>query len=126
GIESACISWWWTNLPGRLGSLLTASNQKGGGWHLYKWYGDMTGNMVQVTPPNENSDGLDGFGCIDKNAQYASICLGGNLTGNATVNISGFPSWFGSQVKVRLEYVSWSNKDTPVAATSLISETIYT
>ncbi len=126
GIESACISWWWTNLPGRLGSLLTASNQKGGGWHLYKWYGDMTGNMVQVTPPNENSDGLDGFGCIDKNAQYASICLGGNLTGNATVNISGFPSWFGSQVKVRLEYVSWSNKDTPVVGTSLISETIYT
>lgn len=126
GIESACLSWWWTNLPGRLGSLLTANNQKGGGWYLFKWYGDMTGNMVQVTPPNDFSDGLDGFACVDQNAQYASICLGGNFTGNANVNINGIPSWFGSQVNVRLEYVTWSDKDTPVSSTSLISETVYT
>ncbi len=30
GVESACISWWFTGLPGRLGSLLTSSNAKGG------------------------------------------------------------------------------------------------
>ncbi|MBO9703474.1 MAG: carbohydrate-binding protein [Sporocytophaga sp.] len=125
GIESACISWWFTNLPGRLGSLLTSGNQKGGGWHLYKWYGDMTGNMIQVTPPNDMSEGLDGFGCIDDVNKYASICLGGNFTGNATVNISGIPSYFGSSVKVKLEYVTWSNKDTPVTGTTLISNSVY-
>jgi hypothetical protein len=125
GIESACISWWFTSLPGRLGSLLTSGNQKGGGWHLYKWYGDMTGNMVQVTPPNDMSEGLDGFGCIDNVNKYASICLGGNFTGNATVNITGIPSYFGSSVKVRLEYVTWSNKDSPVAGTTLISNSVY-
>ena len=125
GIESACLSWWWTGLPGRLGSLLTASNEKGGGWHLYKWYGDMTGQMVQVTPPNDFSDGLDGFGCIDEDQQYASICLGGDFTGNATVNINNIPAFFGSSVNVRLEYVEWVDKDTPVAGTNLISETVY-
>src|SRR5690606_23128454 len=52
GVESAAISWWFTNPPGRLGSLLTASNQRGGGWWFYKWYGDMTGTMVTVTPPS--------------------------------------------------------------------------
>ena len=29
GVESAMISWWFTNLPGRLGSLLTSQNEKG-------------------------------------------------------------------------------------------------
>lgn len=125
GVESACISWWFTGLPGRLGSLLTSGNQKGGGWHLYKWYGDMTGSMAQVTPPNDNTDGLDGFACIDDTKKYASICLGGNFTGNATVAISGIPSWFGSSVKVKLEYVVWSNKDTPVASTTLVSNSVY-
>lgn len=125
GVESACISWWWTAYPGRLGSLLTPSNQKGGGWYLYKWYGDMSGDMVQVTPPNDNSDGLDGFANIDVNQQSASICLGGNFTGNASVNINGIPAWFGSQVNVKLEYVTWKDKDTPVSGTSLISETTY-
>lgn len=125
GIESACISWWFTNLPGRLGSLLTSGNQKGGGWHLYKWYGDMSGSMVQVTPPNDNSEGLDGFACIDDVNKYASICIGGNFTGNATVAISGIPSYFGSSVKVKLEYVTWSNKDTPVASTTLVSNSVY-
>ncbi|WP_197060000.1 carbohydrate-binding protein [Sporocytophaga myxococcoides] len=125
GVESACISWWFTNLPGRLGSLLTSNNQKGGGWHLYKWYGDMTGNMVQVTPPNDFSEGLDGFGCIDDVSKYASICIGGNFTGNASVKINGIPAYFGSSVKVRLEYVSWSGKDNPVAGTSLISNSVF-
>ncbi len=126
GIESACISWWFTNLPGRLGSLLTANNQKGGGWHLYKWYGDMSGSMVQVTPPNDYSEDIDGFACIDDQKNYASICIGGNNTGIVNVKIAGIPAKYGSKVKVKLEYVTWVNKDTPVPGTNLISETEYT
>ncbi len=125
GVESACISWWWTAYPGRLGSLLTPSNQKGGGWYLYKWYGDISGDMVEVTPPNNNSDGLDGFANIDMNQQFASICLGGNFTGNANVNINGIPGWFGNQVNVKLEYVTWKDKDTPVNGTNVIKESTY-
>lgn len=125
GIESACISWWHTQYPGRLGSLLTPSNEKGGGWYLYKWYGDMTGNMVQITPPNDYSDGIDGFGCIDHNQHYASICLGGNSTGVVNVAINNIPASFGSQVNVTLEYVVWENKDTPVSGTTTISTTQY-
>jgi len=87
-IDSACISWWFTNAPGRLGSLLANDNGgKGGGWWFYKWYGDMTGNMVSVTPPNDASTGVDGFACVDSGARYASICFGGNkLTLNLQTN----------------------------------------
>ncbi len=125
GVESACISWWFTKYPGRLGSLLTPSNQKGGGWHLYKWYGDMSGQMVKITPPNDRSDGIDGFGCIDEAQHFASICVGGNNTGTVNVNISGIPASFGSQVNVALDYVTWVDKDTPVSGTTTISTKVY-
>ncbi|QQS05019.1 MAG: hypothetical protein IPK50_22520 [Fibrobacterota bacterium] len=125
GVESACISWWFTGLPGRLGSLLTSSNAKGGGWHLYKWYGDMTGAMVKTTPPNDASDGVDAFAAIDKTTKIASIVLGGSSVGTVNVNISGIPASFGSSVNVKLEYVTWTNKDTPVPSTTTVSTTLY-
>jgi hypothetical protein len=125
-VNSACISWWFNTLPGRLGSLVTSGNVQGGGWWFYKWYGDMTGNMVSVTPPNDNSDGIDGFGCIDGSAKYASICMGGNNTGTVNVVISGIPSFFGSKVKATIEFVPWSSKDTAVSGTTTVSTTTYT
>jgi len=125
-VESACISWWFTGLPGRLGSLLTSKNEKGGGWWLYKWYGDMSGYMANVTPPNDHSEGVDGFASLDRGLQYASIVIGGNSIGTVNVKVSGFPASFGSSVYVKLEYVTWKDKDTPVSGTTLISTTKYT
>jgi hypothetical protein len=86
----------------------------------------MTGNMVSVTPPNDYSDGLDGFASVDPTAQNASICVGGNYTGAVNVSISGVPSFFGNKVVAKLEYVPWTDKDTPVSATTTISTTTYT
>jgi hypothetical protein len=124
-VHSASISWWFTNLPGRLGSLLTASNEKGGGWWFYKWYGDMTGNMVSVKPPNDYSDGIDGFACLDEDSQYASICLGGDDTGTFEVVISGIPSSFGDTIYAKVENVPWTSKDTPVSSSTIVSQTTY-
>ncbi len=124
-VHSASISWWFVNLPGRLGSLLTASNERGGGWWFYKWYGDMTGDMVRVTPPSESGDGIDGFANLDMDAAYASIGLGGDHMGNVDVVISGIPASFGDEVDVQVEYVPWSNKDTPVAGPVTVSLTTY-
>jgi len=126
GVESACISWWFTGLPGRLGSLLTSGNAKGGGWYLYKWYGDMTGYMAMTTPPSDASDGVDAFASVDKSQLDASIVLGGNSIGTVNVNVSGVPSWMGSSVNVLLEYVTWTDKDTPVTGTTTVSTTKYT
>jgi hypothetical protein len=124
-VHSASISWWFPNLPGRLGSLLTAGNEKGGGWWFYKWYGDMTGHMVGVTPPNEYSDGIDGFTCLDLDEQYASVCLGGDYTGTVYVVINNIPLGFGDSVDVKVEYVPWSNKDEPVDEPVTVSITTY-
>jgi len=124
-VHTATISWWFPNLPGRLGSLLTAGNAKGGGWWFYKWYGDMTGHMVGVTPPSESSDGIDGFASLDLDEQYASVCLGGNYTGMVEVVINGIPSTFGDSIDVKVEYVPWTNKDAPVSGSIIVSLTTY-
>ena len=125
GVESAMISWWFVPLPGRLGSLLTSNNERGGGWWLYKWYGDMSGYMAKVTPPNDKSDGVDGFAALDKKKGFASIVLGGNTKGDVNVNISGIPSSFGNKVNVTVEYVVWENKDKAVPSTNLVSDKEY-
>ena len=121
-VECATISWWFPGLPGRMGSLLTESNERGGGWWLYKWYGDMSGYMAKVTPPNDKSDGLDGFASVDKNNNQASIILGGNYVGDVNVVFPKVPSFLQGTVNVRLECVTWKDKDIPVKSTDLISE----
>lgn len=123
GIESATISWWFTGLPGRLGSLLTDKNQKGGGWWLYKWYGDMEGYMAKVTAPYEKTDKVDGFAAVDRKNYCASVVLGGNTTGDVNVVFESLPDFLGGKVRVKIERVTWQSKDTPVNGTDLISET---
>ncbi|MCQ2191705.1 MAG: carbohydrate-binding protein [Paludibacteraceae bacterium] len=125
GVESAMISWWFTNLPGRLGSLLTANNERGGGWYLYKWYGDMSGYMAKVTPPNDKSDGVDGFAAVNLQKKVASIVLGGNTVGTTTVKISGIPARFGNKVMATVEQVTWADKDKAVNGTTVVSSNVY-
>lgn len=111
-VDSACISWWWTAHPGRLGSLLASNTQKGAGWWFYKWYADMTGNMVSVTPPNDASDLVDGFACVDTNEKYVSMLFGGNNDGTVNITFSNLPSFIGNSATVLVQKVDWANKDT--------------
>lgn len=127
-IDTAMQSLW--NGTGTLGSLLTNTNQRNGGWWFYKWYGDMSGNMVSVTPPNVNSmTALDGFANVDSDRKYASVLFGGVTDGTVNAVIKNFPSFFGgngSKVHVRVESTPWVNRDTAVNTTTTILEGDYT
>ncbi|ACS93559.1 glycoside hydrolase family 39 domain protein [Teredinibacter turnerae T7901] len=125
GVDTANISWWFPALPGRLGSLITAEGARNGGWWLYKWYGEMSGEMVTTTPPNEASDGLDGFASLDMKNQRASIIVGGNFLGIADVKISGIPTSFADRIRVKVEHVTWSSKESPVNGTVVDSDSVY-
>jgi len=124
-VDSACITWWFVAYPGRLGSLLATDTQKGAGWWFYKWYGEMSGNMVSVTPPDESSAMVDGFACVDSNARYISLLFGGNNDGTVNVTFNSIPSFIGSNANVKVEKVSWSSKDTVVSGTNIVSNSIY-
>lgn len=121
-IDSAMITWWFVPFPGRLGSLLADDNQKGAGWYLYKWYGDMSGEMVYVNPPNDNSNQVDGAACVDSNQQYISFIVGGPNDGSIKADFTNIPSFIGSNANVKIEKIDWLNKDTPSNGPNTISE----
>lgn len=122
-VESATISWWHVPHPGRLGSLLTDDGQRNGGWWLYKWYGDMEGYMAKVTPPNDRSEGVDGFASVDRKRNCASVVLGGKSVGDVNVVFQKLPDFLNESVKVKIERVTWKSINTPVNSTELVSET---
>lgn len=111
-VDSAMITWWFVPHPGRLGSLLATDTQKGAGWYFYKWYGDMTGNMVNVTPPNDNSALVDGAACVDKDKQYISFIFGGPNDGTIRTTFKNLPSFIGSNANIKVEKIDWVSKDT--------------
>lgn len=111
-VDTAMITWWFVPHPGRLGSLMATDTQKGAGWYFYKWYGDMTGDMVYVTPPNDNSKNVDGAACVDSNKKYISFILGGPNDGSINANFKNIPSFIGSVANVKVEKIDWKSKDT--------------
>ena len=121
-IDTAMITWWFVPNPGRLGSLMATDNQKGAGWYFYKWYGDMSGDMVYVEPPNDNSKLVDGAACVDSSQQYISFILGGPNDGSINANFKNIPSFIGSLAKVKAEKINWVNKDTPSNGPNTIFE----
>ena len=124
-IDSGMITWWFVQYPGRLGSLLASDTQKGAGWFLYKWYGDMTGDMVSVTPPNDNSNQVDGAACVDSDQQYISFIVGGPNDGSINADFKNVPSFIGSNAKVKIEKIDWVNKDTASNGPNTVSEKNY-
>lgn len=88
------------NYAGNLNDNSSRTNSANGGWWLYKWYGDMSGNTVTVTPPALNTtDTLQGVAAIDTTQKIASVLFGGGSNA-VSVDVTGLPSSFGSSVDV--------------------------
>jgi hypothetical protein len=92
----------WTD-SGSLNDLVAAdqSNQVTGGWWLYKWYGELTGNTVAVTPPTQNGS-LQAIGTYDSAKKQARIILGGSVNPtdvfSTDVAVKNVPAALGSTV----------------------------
>ncbi|MBN1605165.1 MAG: hypothetical protein JW940_00955 [Polyangiaceae bacterium] len=124
GVDSACISFWDVAHPGRLGSLLATDSDPNGGWWFYRWYGDMSGNMVSTTPPTPSSvTALDGFANLDTSGRSASVLFGGVNDGTIQVVVTGFSAapFFGDSVHAVVEHTPFVNRTTVVRATDTVS-----
>jgi hypothetical protein len=120
GVESADRAFW--HEYGTVNGLVVNNNQPTGTWWLYKWYGDMAGNMVTTTPPSQT--GLDGFASYDATRKIVNLALGGESGTNA-VRLSGIEA-LGSQVRVMIESAPNSGRFTAVSAPTRVSDTIQT
>ncbi|MEW9552873.1 CBM35 domain-containing protein [Nonomuraea sp. NPDC050783] len=119
GVESAHRAFWYEY--GTMNGLVTGNTQPTGTWWLYKWYGDMAGNMVTTT---STSTGLDGFAAYDPTRRIVNVVLG-NEAGTNTVNLTGLGP-LGSSVRVTLSSTPSSGRFTAVAAPATISVTTRT
>ncbi|MFG3024092.1 RICIN domain-containing protein [Streptomyces sp. NPDC048254] len=123
GVHDAELAFW--NHYGTLGDTLTdTGGSPNGAYWLYKWYGDMSGNMLVTTPPAQT--GVDGFASRNGAADQVSVVTGG-CTGSCAVTVNGLSSLpaFGSTVHVKLEYTPSKGRTTAVSGPITISDADY-
>ena len=107
---------------GTVNGLVVNNNQPTGSWWLYKWYGDMAGQMVTTTPPAQT--GIDGFASYDSTRRRVEVVFGDEAGTNA-VRLTGLGA-LGSSVRVTLESTPASGRFTAVAAPTTISSSTFT
>ncbi|MFD4505307.1 RICIN domain-containing protein [Streptomyces sp. NPDC058457] len=123
GVHDAELAFW--NHYGTLGDTLTdTGGSANGAYWLYRWYGDMSGNMLVTTPPAQT--GIDGFAARNGAGNQISVVTGG-CTGSCAVTVNGLSSLsaFGSTVHVKLEYTPSRGRTTAVSGPVTISDTDY-
>lgn len=122
-VDSACITFWDVAHPGRLGSLLASDTQTNGGWFFYRWYGEMTGQMLTTTSSLGSGNGnFDGFASLDATTGTAAVLAGGTNDGTLQIVVKGFKAASaGSTVHAVVEYTPWVNRNTVVTSTTTIS-----
>ncbi|GHD62608.1 hypothetical protein GCM10010317_058040 [Streptomyces mirabilis] len=123
GVHDAELAFW--NHYGTLGDTLTdTGGSPNGSYWLYKWYGDMSGNMLTTTPPAQT--GIDGAASLTGDGRQISVIFGGG-TGSTAVTVNGLGSLsaFGGTVHVKLEYTPSKGRTTAVSAPYTISEGDY-
>ena len=114
------------SMAGNLSDHAVRAGRANGGWWLTKWYGDLSGNTVKVTPPQPNvRDTLQGMATLNRGAAKATVLLGGTAN-DVNVALTGIDRQvFGDQVDVRVSKTSWTGYEgdagqPPVVAASRI------
>jgi hypothetical protein len=123
GVRDAELAFW--NHYGTLGDTLTDTGASpNGSYWTYKWYGDMSGNMLVTTPPAQT--GIDGLASRNGAGNQISVVAGG-CTGSCAVTVNGLSSLsaFGSTVHVKLEYSPGTGRTTASPGPITISDADY-
>ena len=116
GVKDAERAYW--HESGTVNGLLHNNKPTASYW-LYKWYGDMTGNVVATVP----TTWLDGVASYDATRKIVNVIAGGD-TGNNSVRITGL-SALGSSVRVTVSSVPNSGRQTNVSAPTTVAASTY-
>lgn len=102
---------YWT-AAGNLSDHTSRTQGGNGAWWLLKWYGDLTGETVEATPPQpETPDTLQGLAALDEDRRTGTVLFGGTSS-PVTVDVDGLdPSVFGAEVDVRLERTRFTGQE---------------
>jgi hypothetical protein len=124
GIHDAELPFW--NQSGTLGDLLTQRDGvPNGAFWLYKWYADMSGDMVSTTPPANNT--FDAAASVTSDKNQVEILTGGN-SGSTAITVDGLdqlPVAASGSVNVKLEYTPSYGRTVAVAGPVTVSNSTY-
>ncbi len=124
GVNNAELAFW--NHYGTLGDTLTdTGGSPNAAYWLYRWYGQMSGNMVTVVPPGTAGSGLDGAAAVNSAGNQVSVIFGGG-SGSTAVTVSGLGSAFGSTAHAVLEQTVSAGRTTADVGPLVISSANYT
>ncbi|MBR7742052.1 ricin-type beta-trefoil lectin domain protein [Phycicoccus sp. BSK3Z-2] len=70
----------WT-YAGNLSDHAVQTAMANGGWWLNKWYSDLSGHTVALTPEAVRPDTLQGIAALDESKRLATVLVGGNDDG---------------------------------------------
>jgi hypothetical protein len=117
GILNASRAYWYES--GTVNGLLYNNKPTGTYW-MYKWYGDMAGDMVAVTPAGSQ----DAVAAYDSTRKIVNVVFGGD-SGSNSVQVNGLTP-LGSSVKAVLSYTPDSGRLANVTAPTTVSTATYT
>lgn len=102
---------YWT-YAGNLNDNMAKGNSANGAWWLLKWYADLTGETVQLTPPALNAvDTLQGTAAFDDDKRQATVLFGGGIQ-DVRLEISGIDTArFGDSVDVQVRQAGFSGQE---------------
>jgi len=102
---------YWT-YAGNLNDNMSKNNSANGAWWLLKWYGDLTGETVSLTPPELNKvDSLQGIAALDEDRRQATVLVGGTDK-DIRVDVENIdPAVFGTTVDVQVREAEWSGQE---------------
>jgi hypothetical protein len=121
GVNNAELAFW--NHYGTLGDTLTnTGGSPNAAYWLYRWYGQMTGNMVTVVPTGSDGVGLDGAASVNSAGNQVSVIFGSG-SGSTAVTVNGLSSLsaFGSTAHVVLEQTMSAGRTSAVVGPQIIS-----
>jgi hypothetical protein len=123
GVANAELAFW--NHYGTLGDTLTDTGASpNAAYWLYRWYGQMTGNMVTVVPPGTAGSGLDGAASVNSAGSQVNVIFGGG-SGATAVTVSGLSSAFGAAAHAVLEQTVSAGRTASVVGPQIISSGNY-
>ncbi|NUT46671.1 MAG: hypothetical protein HOV94_05025 [Saccharothrix sp.] len=118
------MAYW--SLAGNLSDQAVRTGRANGGWWLTKWYADLSGDTVRVTPPSPSTrDTLQGLATHDRDDAKATVLLGGTAN-PVDVAVTGLDRRvYGDHVDVRVAKTTWSGYEgdagqPPVVAASRV------
>lgn len=112
---------YWT-YAGNLNDNSAKTNGANGAWWLLSWYGSLTGETAEVTPPQiDVADTLQGIATRDDAKRQATVLYGG--TGDdVQLDLSGLdPAVFTDTVDIQVREAQWTGQEGEASAPRVVA-----